>query len=231
MARAKEESASKKTSTPSSSAKPGHKQQSIAGFFKKQPAATPSSATPAKRLLDSKASKPASDIGDASSILASSPPTAAGASPQSSVIEGRGKENGEPFVVDASRNLTNLLLETPGTLYSSPSRKAKKQVNYAESDDDEDEVFKPLSGNRRAAKRRRISVKDDDSEDEFDLDAGTHAAMVESDEGVYCSYSLTESTCDHASVMPSTVQQALARLRCLSNSKLTSSFQTWMISS
>ncbi|KAF2161698.1 hypothetical protein M409DRAFT_27757 [Zasmidium cellare ATCC 36951] len=185
MARAKEESASKKTSTPSSSAKPGPKQQSIAGFFKKQPAATPSSATPAKRLLDSKASNLASDIGDASSILASSPPTAAGASAQSSVIEGRGKEN-----------------ETPGTLYSSPSRKAKKQVNYAESDDDEDEVFKPLSGNRRAAKRRRISVKDDDSEDEFGLDAGTQAAMLESDEGVYSSYPPTGSTYDQASVVP-----------------------------
>ena len=29
---------------------------------------------------------------------------------------------------------TNELIETPGTSYSSPSRKAKKQVNYAESD-------------------------------------------------------------------------------------------------
>lgn len=74
--------------------------------------------------------------------------------------------------------------ETPGTNFSSPARKAKKQVNYAESDDDEDdEPFKPLSGNGRAAKRRRISVKDEDSEDEFGLDAATQAAMVESDEG------------------------------------------------
>lgn len=80
---------------------------------------------------------------------------------------------------------TDRLIETPGTAYSSPSRKAKKPVSYAESDDDEDEGLKPSSGNRRAAKRRRISVKDDDSDDEFGLDAGTQAAMMESDEGMF----------------------------------------------
>lgn len=76
------------------------------------------------------------------------------------------------------RGLTDQLIETPGTSFSSPSRVAKQQVNYAESDEDEDEdaVFKPLSGNRRAAKRRRISVKDD-SDDEFGLDAATQAEM------------------------------------------------------
>jgi len=79
---------------------------------------------------------------------------------------------------------TDRLIETPGTNFSSPSRKAKKQVNYAESDaeDDEDEVFKPLSGNGRAAKRRRISVKDD-SDDEFGFDAATQAAL-ESENGM-----------------------------------------------
>lgn len=77
---------------------------------------------------------------------------------------------------------TDRLIETPGTNYSSPSRKAKKQVNYAESDDDDDQPFKPLSGNGRAAKRRRISVKDEsDDDDEFGLDAATQAAMEEDD--------------------------------------------------
>jgi len=82
---------------------------------------------------------------------------------------------------------TNQLIETPGTSYSSPSRKAKKQVNYAESDgeDDDDEVFKPLSGNGRAAKRRRISVKDE-SDDEFGVNDAVQGA-VESDEGMFVS--------------------------------------------
>lgn len=85
---------------------------------------------------------------------------------------------------------TDRLIETPGTAYSSPSRKAKKPVSYAESDEDEDEGLKPSSGNRRASKRRRISVKDDDSDDEFGLDAGTQAAMLESDQGMFWSAAL-----------------------------------------
>ncbi len=80
---------------------------------------------------------------------------------------------------------TDRLIETPGTSFSSPSRKVKKQVNYAESDDEDDAPFKPLSGNGRAAKRRRISVKDDESDDEFGLDTATQAAMVESDDGTF----------------------------------------------
>lgn len=43
-------------------------------------------------------------------------------------------------------------------------------------------MFKPLSGNGRAAKRRRISVKDE-SDDEFGFDAATQAAL-ESDDGM-----------------------------------------------
>jgi hypothetical protein len=53
-------------------------------------------------------------------------------------------------------------------------------VNYAESDEDEDdeEVFKPVSSNRRAGKRRRIEI-DGDSDDEFGFDQATQAAMEE----------------------------------------------------
>jgi len=84
---------------------------------------------------------------------------------------------------------TNRLIETPGTTYSSPSRKAKKKVSYVESDaeDDEDDV-KPAMSNRRASKRRRISVKDD-SEDEYGFDVATQAAM-EDDDGMLASQRL-----------------------------------------
>lgn len=92
------------------------------------------------------------------------------------------KKTVQQWLGETSRSTTDWLIETPGTLYSSPSRKAKKQVNYAESDndEDEDEVFKPLSGNSRASKRRRISVKDD-SDDEYGFDAATQAAMEDND--------------------------------------------------
>ncbi|KAF2486648.1 muts domain V-domain-containing protein [Neohortaea acidophila] len=151
--------------TPSfSSQKSATKQQSIAGFFRKTTGSTPSSVTPAKRLSDASEATNASKTQDItpvpSSQLVSSSPIASRASHLSTANAGRDKEN--------------------GTLYSSPSRRGKKQVNYAESDaeEDEDEVFKPLSGNRRAAKRRRISV-DDDSDDDFGGDA---AAQAESDD-------------------------------------------------
>ena len=52
-------------------------------------------------------------------------------------------------------------------------------MNYVESSEDE-EVFRPLSGNTsnaRASKRRRIVSED--SDDEFGVDAATEAAMVE----------------------------------------------------
>lgn len=58
-------------------------------------------------------------------------------------------------------------------------RQGRKAVNYAESDDS-DEVLGPISNNSRARtiKRRRVSVEDD-SDDEFGLDAATQQAMVE----------------------------------------------------
>lgn len=59
---------------------------------------------------------------------------------------------------------------------------ARKSVNYVESDDDEDEMFAPIANNSRgrATKRMRVSL-DDDSDDEFGLDAATQQAMLEDD--------------------------------------------------
>ncbi|KAI7266985.1 DNA mismatch repair protein Msh6, partial [Hortaea werneckii] len=165
--------AAPKTKTgSSSSAKPGPKQQGIASFFQKRAASASSNVTPAKRASDANGSIDSSKVPTSSAnrtsvpsssvAASSSPPAAPGSSQQTSAGGNANKEN--------------------GTLFSSPSRKAKKQVNYAESDDeDDDEVFKPLSGNRRASKRRRISAKDE-SDDEYGFDEATQAAM-ESDDG------------------------------------------------
>lgn len=87
----------KKTSTPSTQTS-GPKQQSIAGFFQKRSfAGAAPSVTPAKRPSEagqdedaSKAPRSSADITPA----ASSPPTAIGLSQQSSVDQGRDKENG-----------------------------------------------------------------------------------------------------------------------------------------
>nr|POE77607.1 dna mismatch repair protein msh6 [Quercus suber] len=154
----------------SSQSKTISKQRSIAGFFQKTAATNASTVTPAKRSSNIIDAKDSLDVPSSSADFptSSNPQSPSGRSPlQSSVTEADG------------------LIETPGTSYSSPARKVKKPVSYAESDDedeDEDEaVFKPLSGNRRAAKRRRISVKDE-SDDEFGFDDATQAAMDNADE-------------------------------------------------
>ncbi|KAK3675270.1 DNA mismatch repair protein msh6 [Recurvomyces mirabilis] len=158
-----------KKATSSQSSK-GPKQQSIAGFFAKRPAGQSNATTPAKRDITGVVKPPRSSAdltpAPSSGIAASSSPPAAPGPSQSSLGDGRNKEN-----------------ETPGTSFSSPSRKVKKQVNYAESDDgeDEEEVLKPFSGNGRANKRRRISVKDE-SDDEYGFDEATQAAMEQEED-------------------------------------------------
>lgn len=60
---------------------------------------------------------------------------------------------------------------------------ARKPVNYAESDDEEEDVLGPIANNARgrATKRQRVVV-DDDSDDEFGLDAATQKAMLEEED-------------------------------------------------
>ena len=53
-------------------------------------------------------------------------------------------------------------------------------VNYAESDDEDDEVFQPIAnGSRKGRLIKRRRVVSDDSEDEFGLDEATQQAMLE----------------------------------------------------
>ena len=60
---------------------------------------------------------------------------------------------------------------------------ARKPVNYAESDDDDEDVLGPIANNARgrATKRQRVIIEDD-SDDEFGLDAATQKAMLEEDD-------------------------------------------------
>ncbi|KAK4574367.1 DNA mismatch repair protein msh6 [Recurvomyces mirabilis] len=176
-----------KKATSSQSSK-GPKQQSIAGFFAKRPAGQSNAITPAKRDITGVANPPRSSAdltpAPSSGIAPSSSPPAAPGPSQGSLGDGRNKENGvsyDPRVTTDRK--ANELTETPGTSFSSPSRKVKKQVNYAESDDgeDEEEVLKPFSGNGRANKRRRISVKDQ-SDDEYGFDEATQAVMEQEED-------------------------------------------------
>ncbi|KAH7406171.1 muts domain V-domain-containing protein [Phaeosphaeria sp. MPI-PUGE-AT-0046c] len=162
---------------PPSASQSGKGQKSILGFFQKKPSNSPSPApstpatvktvkkTPVSTLSKTAFTRPPASI---TPIPSSDAPIPSSPTRQGSELPGgRNKEN-----------------EVAGVAFSSPSRKARKSVNYAESDGDEDEddVLGPIANNARgrATKRRRVSVEDD-SDDEFGLDDATQQAMLEDD--------------------------------------------------
>lgn len=195
---------------PPSSSRSAKGQKSILGFFQKKsthsPSPTPSQATPAGQTPTPTPSKKSFARPPALTPVASSdaPEPSSPVRPEEDhtsdtpvATEGN-KENGLPSRIFTPDTETDRVAsEVAGVALSSPSRKVhcqsslkcdlkltnmqgRKAVNYAESDEDEDDVLGPIanSSKARATKRRRVSV-DDDSDDEFGLDAATQAAMVE----------------------------------------------------
>ncbi|KAF3040241.1 DNA mismatch repair protein msh6 [Didymella heteroderae] len=154
---------------PSSSSQSSKGQKSILGFFQKKstnsPSPAPSQTAPAKQTPTPTLSKKPF----------SRPPPAL-----TPVASSDAPEPSSPFHQD--EEVTPVVTEVAGVALSSPSRKGRKAVNYAESDEDDDDILGPIANNSRAraTKRQRVSV-DDDSDDEFGLDAATQAAMFEDD--------------------------------------------------
>jgi DNA mismatch repair protein MSH6 len=193
---------------PPSSSQSAKGQKSILGFFQKKstnsPSPAPSQSTPAKQtptptLAKKSFSRPPPALTPVASSDAPEPSSPVRQEEEDTpVAAGRNKENGLPSRVSTPGTETDRVAsEVAGVALSSPSRKVSRQYglkhvlkltntqgrkadNYAESDEDEDDVLGPIANNSRARamKRRRVSV-DDDSDDEFGLDAATQAAMVE----------------------------------------------------
>ncbi|KAF1982551.1 DNA mismatch repair protein Msh6 [Aulographum hederae CBS 113979] len=157
----------KKTSSSQSKTSKTQNQRSILGFFSKKSengdaASTPSGIAKAGASRAMGTAKSNLTTPAPSSDAVSSPPLSAFGS--STVRGGRNKEN-EGFVV----------------VGSSPSRKAKKPISYAESEDEDEDVLKSLSvnaANGPARKKMRVSVEED-SDDEFGMDAEMEEAMME----------------------------------------------------
>lgn len=64
---------------------------------------------------------------------------------------------------------------------------ARKAINYAESDGEDDEVFASIDNDARqgrSGKRRRLIVEDD-SDDVFELDEATQQALLDDGEPVF----------------------------------------------
>jgi DNA mismatch repair protein MSH6 len=195
---------------PASGSQSNKNQKSILGFFQKKSTDSPSPApfstpTATKQTPTSALTKKSFTKVTTSTVTPT--PSSDAIEPSSpikheDVGDEKNKENGLHSPVTLPDEEANCVSsEVAGVGVNSPSRKvrlqichiqgyklthsqAKKTVNYAESDDDdeEDEVFKPIANNARkgrANKRRKISLED--SDDEFDLDVATQEAML--DEG------------------------------------------------
>ncbi|KAK8195973.1 DNA mismatch repair protein msh6 [Zalaria obscura] len=178
--------------TTSSASQSGKQQQTLFGFFQKKSGPASSPSAPPKPSVPPNVSSKTSAIPKSSASItpapssqpgvASSPPV----SSQESSVRGKNKENGllSPLASEVGIGADGLQ-EGPELALSSPSRKAKKKISYAESnsEDEDEEPLKPRSSNARgrAAKRRKISV-DDDSDDEFAMDDAMEAAMTQADD-------------------------------------------------
>ncbi|KAH7058659.1 muts domain V-domain-containing protein [Macrophomina phaseolina] len=152
-------------STPKPSAKgkkqtPASNQKSILGFFQRKSDTSTQEPTSSPTPHAAQKAAPKKISPDALTPAPSSDP----AEPSSPIrSDSKNKENEGPKTLEAD----------------SPSRKVKKQVNYAESDADsddadDDDVFKPVSANgtnKRALKRRKVAALDDSDSDEFGPDA------------------------------------------------------------
>ncbi|KAI1333928.1 muts domain V [Xylariaceae sp. FL0016] len=169
---AKTPSLSRKPSSASSTAR---KQQSILGFFAKT--ATPSP-KPSPKPADESSCLTESNKSN-SLHLAKNPPNVTPV-PSSDAIEPSSSQENHDSVSTITRKsaLPKMVLE------SSPTRKAKKAINYAESDDEEDDdVFEAMRGAKaRRQKRQRSKVVEDDDDDGYEEIQGDEHGQEDDDE-------------------------------------------------
>lgn len=143
-------SMSRKPSSVSSSATTGKGQRTILGFFAKASPAPNSSPTPSCLKETTKSNRKPSTITPVPSSDALEP---------SSSQENHGSA------------ATIKPLSTPSVMDSSPSRKTRKTVSYAESSDDDEDVFvamKASQARRRGRQQSRVVDEEDDYEESRD---------------------------------------------------------------
>lgn len=199
--------ASSQKKQPPSASQSAKSQKSILGFFQKQTTKSPTPVTSTANTVPASTPLKTSFTKIETSVTPqpSSDPVVEQSSPIKKEREssyGKNKENGlSSLGGNPSSQADRDLVEVAGVVLNSPSRKvcsilraivpililnhqARKPVNYAESDEEEeDEVFNPIANGARkgrATKRRRVVI-DDESDDEFALDEATQQAMAAED--------------------------------------------------
>ncbi|KAI8659214.1 DNA mismatch repair protein [Fusarium sp. Ph1] len=170
---AKTPSRATKPAAPSSSAK----QRSIVSFFQKAPPSSPAPASSplSKNTPANKQSLCLRETTKANSLPKPTPKSTPKTStklstpvPSSDAIEPPSSQENESTVKKPKSTMND-------ALPSSPTRKVKKVVSYAESSDDEPFTFGASSARRRS--RARPSVKDEDDYDEEDAEQAEDTGM------------------------------------------------------
>lgn len=165
---------------PTKKAAPKAGQRSILGFFKPPSSQLPS--TPTAKSTEKPKLVPIS--GNSSRVNLTPAPSSDAPKPEDDdgpVLPVTNKSPGLPSPVTpadiASSKLNPVLSNAGPALSSSPSRRSKRTISYAESDDEDKDDVKPPSTRRRQVKRQKI--EDSEDEDVF------MAAASEVDEGMY----------------------------------------------
>ncbi|KAL9611882.1 MAG: hypothetical protein Q9167_003496 [Letrouitia subvulpina] len=233
----------KRSTSGSQSAK---SQQSIVGFFQKQTSESPSATAndlpkingaklPINGAKSKRSTRPA--IRGHSSSLTPAPSSDAledfeeDTQPQRSAKASSGwKGLPSPITPAGISTAGDGVSDIDPTHFNSPSRKAKKIINYAESDaeDDEDDVVIPTGRQRlseRAKKRRKTSVSDDDDDDDFAAGLESELEVVDEDDFVVADDSEEEATRQRKRKRPSTSTKAPRKSPAMNGSDVENDIQ------
>lgn len=173
--------APKKPAGPASTGK----QASILGFFSKT--ATPSSSTKLPARPAEPASSPCLKETTKSNAMARkrSPSEKATPVPSSDAVEPRSPQDENRGASTVKRAIGSMVIAS-----SSPIKKGRKTVNYAESSDDDDEdvfaALKSRQSQRLGRSRPSVLHNDDDDEDDFRPEPDAADAADYDDDGKFC---------------------------------------------
>ncbi|KAI1638358.1 muts domain V [Biscogniauxia mediterranea] len=170
---AKTPSSSKKTPSATST---GAKQQSILGFFSKASQSQHASKSSTKQPASS--SPCLKETTKSNSLQLNKKPSTVTPVPSSDAIEPSSSQEN----LDSAATLKTALAKA--TMDSSPTRKVKKTVNYAESSDDDDEdVFVAMKATQaRRRNRTRPKVIEEDDEDAYEEEEAANDANVDDED-------------------------------------------------
>ncbi|KAL8773667.1 MAG: hypothetical protein Q9209_001433 [Squamulea sp. 1 TL-2023] len=187
----------------SSSTQSSKNQKSIVGFFQKKPSNTPKSELSSLPPINGSKPYPQGKTASRgpSSSLTPAPSSDGPEEPQSHQkmpiqLNGTTSANGLPSPVTPANTVLNNGEVNGSMHFNSPSRKAKRVINYAESgdEDDEDDVFNPsvpLKSRGRTLKRRKTSPSPDT--DDFIGDDGSGLDDVDADDFIVADQSEDEA--------------------------------------